>query len=75
MLVFHDNGSPKLKREPGQNIKGLLILPNEKKNVSKYKWAATRENQQCGCAASADSDQPGHPPSLIRVFAVRMAVA
>ena len=23
------------------------------------------------CAASEDSDQPGHPPSLIRVFAVR----
>ena len=23
------------------------------------------------CAASKDSDQPGHPPSLIRVFAVR----
>ena len=37
--------------------------------------ATTRENQQCGCAASADSDQPGHPPSLIRVFAVRMKVA
>ena len=24
------------------------------------------------CAPSKDSDQPGHPPSLIRVFAVRM---
>ena len=24
------------------------------------------------CALSEDSDQPGHPPSLIRVFAVRM---
>ena len=24
------------------------------------------------CAPSEDSDQPGHPPSLIRVFAVRM---
>ena len=23
------------------------------------------------CAPSEDSDQPGHPPSLIRVFAVR----
>ena len=37
-----------------------------------YKWAATWQNQQCGCAPSEDSDQPGHPPSLIRVFAVRM---
>ena len=24
------------------------------------------------CATSEDSDQPGHPPSLIRVFAIRM---
>ena len=24
------------------------------------------------CASSEDSDQPGHPPSLIRVFAVCM---
>ena len=35
-------------------------------------WAATWQNQQCGCAPSEDSDQPGHPPSLIRVFAVRL---
>ena len=27
------------------------------------------------CAPSEDSDQPGHPPSLIRVFAVRMQKA
>ena len=36
------------------------------------KWAATWQNQQNECAPSEDSDQPGHPPSLIRVFAVRM---
>ena len=35
-------------------------------------WAATCQNQQSECAPSKDSDQPGHPPSLIRVFAVRM---
>ena len=29
-------------------------------------------NQQNTCAPSKDSDQPGHPPSLISVFAVRM---
>ena len=34
-------------------------------------WAASSQNQQCDCAPSEDSDQPGHPPSLIRVFAVR----
>ena len=34
-------------------------------------WAASWQNQQCSYAPSEDSDQPGHPPSLIRVFAVR----
>ena len=36
------------------------------------KWAATWQNQQNECAPSEDSDQLGHPPSLIRVFAVCM---
>ena len=34
-------------------------------------WAATWQNQQSDCAPSEDSYQPGHPHSLIRVFAVR----
>ena len=34
-------------------------------------WAATWQSQQNECAPSEDPDQPGHPPSLIRVFAVR----
>ena len=34
-------------------------------------WAVTWQNQQFGCAPNEDSDQPGHPPSLIRAFAVR----
>ena len=38
-------------------------------------WAVTWQNQQNECAPSEDSDQPGHPPSLIRVFAVRMKKA
>ena len=38
-------------------------------------WAATWQNRQCGCAPSEDSDQRWHPPSLIRVFAVRMKKA
>ena len=38
-------------------------------------WAAAWQNQQIECALSGDSDQPGHPPSLIRVFAVRMKKA
>ena len=37
---------------------------------TKEKWAATWQNQQCGCAPSEDADQPGHPPSLIRVCPV-----
>ena len=37
-----------------------------------HKWAATWQNQQNEFAPSEDSDQPGHPPSLIRVFAVRL---
>ena len=39
------------------------------------KWATSWQNQQNGCAPSEDSDQPGHPPSMIRVFAVRMEKA
>ena len=35
-------------------------------------WAGTWQNQQSEFAPSEDSDQPGHPPSLIRVFTVRM---
>ena len=30
------------------------------------------KTNRTACAPSEDSDQPGHPPSLIRVFAVRM---
>ena len=38
-------------------------------------WATSWQNQQCGCAPSEGSDQPGHLPSLIRVFTVRMKKA
>ena len=31
------------------------------------------KTNKMACAPSNDSDQPGHPPSLIRVFAVRSA--
>ena len=33
------------------------------------------KTQQNECVPSEDSDQPGHPPSQIRVFAVRMKTA
>ena len=38
-------------------------------------WAASWQKQQSDCAPSEDSDQPGHPHSLIRVFAVRIKKA
>ena len=38
-------------------------------------WAVTWQNQQSDCVPSEDSDEPGHLPSLIRVFAVRMKKA
>ena len=38
-------------------------------------WAASWQNQQNDCAPSEDSDQPGHPLGLIRVFTVRQWVA
>ena len=34
-----------------------------------------KKKKQSGCAPSEDSHQPWHPPSLIRVFAVRSRVA
>ena len=48
-----------------------ILSPVAKSNI----WATTWQNQQSECAPSEDSDQPGHPPSLIRVFAVRMKKA
>ena len=38
---------------------------------NRYIWAASWQNQQNDCVLSEDSYQPGHPPSLIRVFALR----
>ena len=35
-------------------------------------WAAIWQTKQSDCAPNEDSDQRGHPPSLISVFAVRM---
>ena len=49
-------------------------LLDEKGNNNAY-MSRDRQNQQNGCAPSEDSDQPGHPPSLIRVFAVHMKKA
>ena len=37
--------------------------------------AASWQNRQCGCVPSENSDQPGHPPTLITVLDVRMKKA
>ena len=55
-------------------LKQFLVSVNTKFSGINI-WAVTRQNQQCGCLPSKDSDQPGHPPSLIRVFAVGMKKA
>ena len=39
--------------------------------LSIYEPPQNDKNQQNDCAPSQDSDQSGHPSSLIRVFAVR----
>ena len=58
------------KRCPGDGWRKVTQTVSDP-SVTRGKWAATRQNQQNDCAPSEDSDQPGHPPSLIRVFAVR----
>ena len=45
---------------------------NRVTRYTKHIWASTWQYQQIVCAPSEDSDQPGHPPSLIRVFATRV---
>ena len=53
--------------QPGKSVPCRWVHVN-----APVHWAATRQNEHCGCAPSEDSDQSGHPPSLIRAFVVRM---
>ena len=54
-------------------IIGILIIPKwgSIDYTSSFEPPRDKTNKMA-CAPSEDSDQPGHPPSLIRVFAVRM---
>ena len=61
-VVLHWFERTETKLETYENSTQVLV----------FSWAMTRQNQQNECSPSEDSDQPGHPPSLIRVFAVRM---
>ena len=49
----------------------MCLIPPDHMTI----WAATWQNQQNDSAPSEDLEQPGHPPSLISVFAVRMKKA
>ena len=56
-----------------QTKKALIIrVVKLRGTVQRADWAATWKKQKSECAPSEDSDQPEHPPSLIRVLAVRM---
>ena len=48
-----------------------FITSNLKQKHTHFEPPRDKTNK-IACALSEDSDQPGHPPSLIRVFAVRM---
>ena len=50
------------------------ISVDENHNETIFEPPRDKTNKMA-CAPSEDSDQPGHPPSLIRVFAVRMKKA
>ena len=50
-------------------------MKSNQNTIKIYIWAMPWQNQENECMPSKDSDQPGHPPSLIRVFAVHMKKA
>ena len=57
------------------SLKASLFVDPAGASIRILIWAATWQNQWNECVPSKDSDQPGHPPSLIRVLAVRMKKA
>ena len=72
-LILFQDGKEKIRR-PAMSAKGT-VLKHTFTKVSKLNqlYMSLRvTNQQNDCVLSKDSDHPGHSPSLIRVFAVRM---
>ena len=63
ILLFQSSGS--VLSQVTKYTLGMLYWKNE------YMSHLMRQNKQNDCAPSKDSDQPRHPPSLIRVFTVR----
>ena len=72
-LVWRSFGSLDTHRVPRKDLIWLQGCAgwSESSLGTQYIWAVTWKK----CAPSEDSDQPGHPPSLIRVFAVCMKKA
>ena len=49
----------------------FMFRYNPRQRIMWYnKLSISWQNQQMACEPTEDSDQPGHPPSLIRVFVV-----
>ena len=68
--IMNDHGLEQMVHFPTRekmSIKGNEILPIFEPPHDK--------TNKMECVPSEDSDQPGHPPSLIRVFAIRMKKA
>ena len=53
------------------NVRRLVLVIKNNKGVFVVKWSAAPNNKTT-CAQSEYSDQSEHPPSLARVFAVRL---
>ena len=74
--IFHHNASESeiMGRYPEPNPVNYLRLTMDiqiYREIKLYEPPHDKTNK-VACSPSEDSDQPGHPPSLIRVFAVRM---
>ena len=62
------------KTRPFRRWQKIKIIVEEQKALKIYSPAHDK-TYKMACAPSEDSDQPGLPPILIRVFAVRMKKA
>ena len=71
LVILAKLNSGELRCPPTALILPLIEIHTEDVlSLTNLIWATTWQNQQNECAPSEDSDQPGHPPSLIKVFTV-----
>ena len=66
--IFHQADSKSILDH--KNFHNLHYKPH-----NQFSYLPSDKTNKMACAPSEDSDQPGHPPSLIRVFAVCMKKA